>query len=273
MSGEGFLSKNISSITGALESVISVERIGRTKGFLQTLDPRVKIFTFVLFIVTIGLLRDWYLLLALLPIIFSLAIFSKIKPGFFIKRVFLFIPVFTLVIALPALFITPGNPLWSSGGHTIVTEQGLLSAVILLLRVTDSLSVSILLVLTTPWNNLMGALRRFRIPAVMVDILSMTYRYIYLLLNNTNMMFLARRSRVLGSLPASENRKWLGRALGVTLMRTSLLSESVYLAMLSRGYRGDIRILDSFEIQQRDWYWLAGVIVAAGALISLSIIL
>jgi cobalt/nickel transport system permease protein len=49
MRGESFLSKNISHITQALESVLFSEDLGRAPGLLQGLDARVKVVTFLLF--------------------------------------------------------------------------------------------------------------------------------------------------------------------------------------------------------------------------------
>jgi len=246
---------------------MSAEDLCRVNGLLQFLDPRVKVFSFVLFIITVGLLRDFRWLVVVFPVILILAVLSKIPLVFFLKRVLLFIPLFTVVIAIPALFITGGDPLWSIAGRIIVTEQGLRSAGMLVLRVTDSLSFGVLLILTTPWNNLLRALRWFHLPSVLVDILGMTYRYIYLLLHNTNAMFLARRSRTLGSLPGKENRRWLGMALTTTMVKTHYLSEAVYLAMLSRGYQGEIHLLDKSRMQRRDWYWLVIVIAAVSLLL------
>jgi len=57
-------------------------------------------------------------------LIMILSSFSRIAPGYFLKRILLFIPIFTLVIAVPALFITPGAPLVDIGGRVIITEQG-----------------------------------------------------------------------------------------------------------------------------------------------------
>jgi len=74
------------------------------------------------------------------------------------------------------------------------------------------LSFGILLVLTTRWTSILAALRWFRVPSVFVTILGMTYRYIFLLLHTANSMFLARRSRSLGTFTARENRRWLGQA-------------------------------------------------------------
>lgn len=267
MKGEGFLTKNISSFTHILESVISTENLCRASGLLQGLDPRVKVATFVLFIVTVGLARSLWPLAIMFVLILALSSLSKVPLGFFLKRVFLFIPIFTAVIAIPALFITPGSPLVTIAGKVIITEQGARTAGLLFLRVTDSLSFGVLLILTTPWTNLLAALRWFRIPSLLVDILGMTYRYIFLLLHTTNSMFLARRSRTIGSFSSGENRRWLTRALTTTMARSQHLSEEVYLAMLSRGYQGEIRVLNDFRMRHRDFLWVAFTLIAASILL------
>lgn len=267
MKGEGFLARNLASFTGALESVVLNEELGRQRGLLQILDPRIKLVTIILFIVIAGLARSLWILGIIFAFIIVLSVLSKIPTGFFLKRVLLFIPIFTLVIAIPALFITPGAPLVNLAGKVIITEQGLRTAVFLFSRVTDSLSLGLLLILTTPWNNLLVSLRWFRIPAVIVDVLGMTYRYIFLLLHNANAMFLARRSRTIRTFAGAENRGWLARALGTILARSQYLSEEVYLAMLSRGYHGEVRIISDLSFKRRDFLWSAFALAAAAIIL------
>lgn len=257
MKGEGFLSKNISGFSRALESVIIAEDSCRGPGLLQGLDPRIKVITFLFFIVTVGLARSLVILGVIFFLILVFSLLSRISLRFFLKRILLFIPIFTAVIALPALFITPGEPLLSVAGKTIITEQGAHTAGLLLLRVTDSLSFGVLLILTTPWMSILVALRWLHVPSLVVDILGMTYRYIFLLLHTTNSMFLARRSRTMGNLSGGENRRWLFRVLVSTMAKSQHISEEVYLAMLSRGYQGEVRILSNLNIKRRDFLWVA----------------
>ena len=178
----------------------------------------------------------------------------------------LFLP-FTAIVALPALFIVPGDSLLQIGGRVIITAQGAHTAGFLLLRVMDSISFGILLILTTPWNSLLLALRWFRLPAVIIDILGMTYRYIFLLLHTANSMFLARRSRSLGSFSGAENRRWLSRTLASTMAKSQHLSEEVYLAMTARGYQGEIFALNRLQLRTRDYWWLGFSLIVASSLL------
>jgi cobalt/nickel transport system permease protein len=267
VSGEGFLARNIAGFSRALESIILSENLCRFPGLVQALDPRIKIVTFVLFIVVVGLARSLWILGVIFFLILALSLLSRVPTGFFLKRILLFVPIFTILIAVPALFITPGNPLVYIAGKAVISEQGARTAGLLVLRVTDSLSLGVLLILTTSWTKLLAALRWLHMPAVIVDILGMTYRYIFLLLHTTNSMFLSRRSRTLGSFSAAENRRWLARALTATLTRSQHLSEEVYLAMLSRGYQGEIRMLNDFRTSCRDYLWTAFVLMFSAALL------
>ena len=257
MKGDDFLTRNIAGFTRVLESVISTEDISHAHGLLQSLDPRVKLVSFLLFIVTVSLVHSLIVLGSIFALIMILSLASKISLGLFLKRVLIFVPIFTLVIAVPALFLTPGQPLINILGKVIITQQGGLSAAFLILRVTNSLSLGVLLILTTPWSNILVALRWVRIPSLLVDILGMTYRYMFLLLHSANSMFIARRSRVIGSFSGSENRRWLSRALATTMAKSQRLSEDVYLAMLSRGYHGEVRVLNEFNLKRRDFLWIA----------------
>jgi cobalt/nickel transport system permease protein len=267
LKGEGFLTRNISSFTRTLESVVLTEDLCRAPGFLQKMDPRVKVLTFLLFIVLIGLARTFWILAAMLALILTLSLFSRLPTGYFLRRVIIFIPVFTAVIAIPALFITPGELLINLAGKVMITEQGARTAGLLVLRVTDSLSFGVLLILTTPWNGFLAALRWLRLPSLLVDILGMTYRYIFVLLHTTNSMFLARRSRTLGGYSGADNRRWLTRILTATLTKSQHLSEEVYLAMLARGYHGEIYTLNRLTMRQRDYIWAIFALALSAALL------
>lgn len=263
MRGDGFLTGNISGFTQALESIVVTEDLCRAPGLFQGLDPRVKVITLLFFIILVGLARDLRILLLIFILAFLCIMLSKVPQVVFLKRLFIFIPIFTAVIAIPALFITPGDPLLSLAGKTVITQQGARTAGFLIMRVVDSLSLALLLVLTTPWTKLLAALRWLRLPSLIVAVLGMTYRYIFLLLHTTNAMFLARRSRSIGGFSGGENRRWLGRALVTSMMKSQYLSEEVYLAMLSRGYQGEVYSLTDFTMRRRDYLWMAFSAVAA----------
>ena len=243
------------------------EQTARRPGLLQKLDPRLKVLSAILVLLAVGLSHNLFVILVLYFLMLVLALFSKIPLTFFVKRVWLFIPFFTGVVALPALFITPGPALVHLPLGLVITSTGFSTALFLLLRVGTSVSVAVLLVLTTPWNSVLKALGVLHLPAVIILILGMTYRYIHLLLHLTNDMFLSRKSRLLRRMSGPEERRLIAATSGTLLNKSLQVSSEVYLAMQSRGFRNYPRTMDTFEMQKIDW--LAGSLVVLMVIVSI----
>ena len=262
-----FIERTLVDINHTLEQSVFAERTARQPGLLQGLDARLKILSALLVLLAVGLSHSLLVILALYFLALALAFFSKIPLAFFVKRVWLLIPFFTGVIALPALFITPGLVLAHLPFGLVITQTGVATAVFLLLRVGTSVSMTVLLVLTTPWNSLLKALGVLRIPAVILLILGMTYRYIHLLLHLTNDMFLSRKSRLLRRMNGPEERKLIAATSGTLLNKSLQVSSEVYLAMQSRGFRNYPHTLDTFKMRRIDWLASALVVITAAAAI------
>ena len=94
--------------------------------------------------------------------------------------------------------------------------------------------------------------------------LAMTHRYIFLLVEVATQMFDSRRSRTVGFLAGAERRRMAARTAGVLLSKSVSLSEEVYLAMQSRGFRGDVQVLSEFHLSVWDYAALAFFWLAAG---------
>jgi cobalt/nickel transport system permease protein len=259
------LEHTLHGITEMLERALFAEEISVRKGLFQSLDARVKVISVFALLISVSLSHKLFTIGAMYLLVFVLAWLSAIPADFMIKRVWLALPFFTGTIVLPALFITPGPVLFHLPLGLVITQTGLNTVLFLLFRVSTSVSLTLLLVLTTPWNTVLSALSILRVPDVFILILGMTYRYIYLLLRVANDMFLSRKSRVVGYVSTAENQKMLA-AISATLLNKSLnMSTEVYLAMQSRGFRGTIVTLKPFQMRSKDWGWLA-VFIALAAL-------
>lgn len=261
----GFVERTLTEINQTLELSLFNEKIASQTGFLQSLDPRMKVIATLLVLLAVGFSHNLGVIFALYLGVLILAASSSIPMGLFIKRVWILIPFFTGLIALPALFITPGPVLVHLPLGWVITRTGATTALFLLLRVGTSVSLAILFVLTTRWNDALKSLGVLRVPDVIVLIIGMTYRYIHLLLHLTNDMFLSRKSRILLRLSGTEERHLMAATSGALLGKSLQLSGEVYLAMLSRGYNGYPRTLNAFRMKLRDWAALAVVLVTCGA--------
>ena len=263
----GFIERTLVDINHTLDQSLFAENIARQPGLLQGLDARVKIIALLMLLLAVNLSHQLWIIAVLYFLVIGIAYVSKVPLGFFVKRVWLFIPFFTGIIALPALFITPGPALVHLPLGLTITQTGAHTALFLLLRVGTSVSMSVLLILTTPWNSVLKAMKVLYIPDVVVLILGMTYRYIYLLLHTANDMFLSRKSRMVGKLSGAEERKLIGATTGVLLSRSLQLSSEVYLAMISRGYYCYPRTMETINMRFADWFFCLAILAIAGGAI------
>lgn len=70
---------------------------------------------------------------------------------------------------------------------------------------------------------------------------------------------------MVGSLNVAERRRLVTASAGVLMTKSFQLSNEVYLAMRSRGYRGEVYTLDDFKMKPLDWFMLV-VFIALAAL-------
>lgn len=267
-----FVAKTLAEITEAIQSSIFSDDYANMDGLMQNLDPRVKILSILALLVVTGLARDINVLCVLYGMTLMLALASRLSVFFFIKRVWAFIPIFAGIIAIPALFniVTPGETLFTVvsfasphhfGPFSIpkaitITAQGAATATMLVMRVATSVSLGVLLVVTTPWVSLLKALSVLRMPDVLIMILAMTYRYIQLFMRTVEGMLLARKSRQISDLKMKDAHGWIASRLGVLVGKSYRLSNDVHLAMISRGWSENPRLMNDFNVRRIDWLWL-----------------
>jgi cobalt/nickel transport system permease protein len=275
MPKNNFIERSIAGSLSFLKESIFADGYASQKGFLQARDPRIK-FLMILSMLLVVLFAKSVLIIALTYFFCLLLVFaSSINILFFLKRTWIFIPLFSLFIAVPALFdiFTPGKPVLSFNifNSTLsITEQGIASASFFFTRVLTSVSLCILLVLTTRHNILLKVLCIFGVPQVFVMTLGMCYRYIYLFIEIIQNTYLAIKSRAGFISSVKKGQGVVAWNIASLWQRSYQLNEDVYRAMLSRGYRGEPVVLNDFKIKAKDWLWLFSLALIIGVLFYLS---
>jgi cobalt ECF transporter T component CbiQ len=271
-----FVDKTIVGGAGLLRQALFSEDMATRSGLLQRIDPRVKVITMFGLLLAAALVRNVPVLLGLYVLALALAALSKISVSFFIKRVWLFIPIFTGIVVLPATFsfITHGHivvPLGHWFGHRVgLTSQGLRGAGLIVVRVATSISLVVLVALTTSWTSLLAALRAMFLPRMFVLVLGMSYRYVFYLLNTVTEMYEARKARTARvDTDVRRGRAFVAATAGTTFGKAHAMSEEVYLAMVSRGYSGHPRTLSTFRVRTADMVWIVGCVVVAVAVLGI----
>jgi cobalt/nickel transport system permease protein len=280
--GKSFVQKTLDGIFSFLQEAFASESFSRRDGLMQSLDPRAKLVFVLMLVFALSLTRDMKILIAFYLFELLICYFSRIGVLFFIKRVWLFVPLFTGVIALPMIFnvFLPGDPLamvarLGPDAHLgplmlpesiYITRQGVIAAAIFTLRVAASVSAVVLLFLTTRQQVIFKSLRSVGVPRLYVLTLEMAYRYIFLLTDLMREIYIARRARTIRPGSLLEEQRWVGGRIGYILIRSLGTSEKVHMAMISRGFSGEVRIMQDFHLSERDY-------VAGFASVTLSLLL
>jgi cobalt/nickel transport system permease protein len=259
MSGRFKVEKNLAKFTSLLQESFFAEEAAKKNGWLQSVDPRVKFTGFIFLILCASFSRRLDAIAMIYAASLILAAGSRVFSLHLFRKVWLFIPLYTAIIAFPSIFITPGERMF--GSEIPITLQGVKAASFLILRVATSVSFMLLLVLVTPWAKLLKALRSLFVPRLLVLMLLMTYRYIYLLLQIAGNIFLAKNSRRVGPDSWQSTGNWLGGTLGALMGKSIQTSQEVQNAMISRGFSGEPRVLEDFSLTWKDYVWATAFIL------------
>ncbi len=243
------------------------ESAGRD-GLFQKLDARAKVLFLLFFVVIISVKNTLMPEAAIGAFVFILAILSRLDLIAFYGRVFFFGFIFGFLIALPSCLniITEGEiviPIahLSKTYHfwiyevpeTIgITRQGLEGVGRLTLRVINSLSLSFLVIHTTPFPEIIRALKSIRVPDTFLMIITLSYKYIFVFARIIEDVHLARKSRVIET-NAAEKRVWVAGRMAFLLRKTRSKCEEIFNAMLARGFSGDIALYAHGPMKAKDF--------------------
>jgi cobalt/nickel transport system permease protein len=183
------------------------------------------------------------------------------------------LPFALAAITLP--FTVPGETLVVApifGGLTLSVE-GVVRFVSILTKSWISVQMAILLVTVTSFPDLLWSLRALHIPQPLVAIVSFMYRYLFVLADEVLRMLRARAARCATAhdLRSGGTLWWRGKVAGQMagslMIRSFERSERIYSAMLARGYRGQIHVLEQPHLHRGDFLALGmAVILFAGIL-------
>jgi len=260
-----FIELTLAGILGSIEHASAAERVSAAPHALQTVDARVKLAGFFGLIAAAAVARNLVATGAIFAGALALALLSHVS-GRALVRLWAAALFFSGAVAVPALFLTHGRAIATLFGLPI-TLPGVRAAAFLVGRVAATTTLALILVSTTPWPRLVAAFRSFHVPAAVVMIVSMTVRYVFVLLRTSEEMFIARRSRRIGTLRGADRRRVATASAGVLLGKSLVLADDVHSAMRSRGWCGEAVLLDHFQMNARDW--TAALLFAAAFAVAL----
>jgi len=278
-----FVEKGINYLAGVIKRGYIPSGLLSKNGFFQKIDPRIKIFFLIFFIIIVSLKKDLLPEFYVLIFVFILVLLSRLEVIAFYRRVFLFGFIFGFLIALPSAFnfMTKGEIILTvaklSRPHDFwiyhvpatigITKEGLFGVAMLTMRVINSLSLSFLVLYTTPFPEMVRALKILKVPDTFLIIISLCYKYIFIFLKTIEDMYLAKRARMLREDDNKKAREWTAGRLALIFRKTQLRCEEVYRAMVSRGFSDTIKLYGFGKMRTTDW--ASGAILFSAGLLFL----
>jgi cobalt/nickel transport system permease protein len=176
--------------------------------------------TMLLLLTVIALPVSFYGMFAgLLLLLCIVAVMSRIPLLFLLKRMAL-LEVFVLTVSLLSL----------------LQPNGIIVFFRLVMKSSLCLFTIVLFSNTTPFAKLLEALRAWRVPALLITLLALMYRYLFVLIDEMERMQRARTSRTFVKKRALQWHS-LATIMSQLFIRSTGRAEKIFAAMCSRGWQ------------------------------------
>jgi cobalt/nickel transport system permease protein len=165
---------------------------------------------------------------------------SRLRVRYVLRRAAVVVPFVLLVAIFLPFFHRTGSGSYSVGALS-VTHDGLLVLWNAAAKAILGVLSMILLTGTTTFPQMVAGFEGLKAPRIFVLIVSFMYRYSFVFLEELRRMQRAMASR-------NYRARWLwnvptlGHMLSALFLRSYSRGERVYVAMLSRGYDGTVRV-------------------------------
>lgn len=235
------------------------------------LDSRIKLSLVFVYILTINLIPHavWVVFPILFSVNLSLAVVSGIGIKKLLKRSLWVLPF--VFAAFPLLFSTKGNSWFEItlfGFSFTASWEGFERLLSIVLKAWFSIQAAVILVSTTKFEGILKGLRWIKIPKLLVAVIGLMWRYLFVLVAEAKRLLVARSSRSsdLPDLHSGGRMIWraqvTGYMAGNLLLRSIERSDRVYMAMLSRGYDGEVRMDNDRVLSRKEIHiLLIGILI------------
>jgi len=268
--------QSLRDIVEGSESLVYVEDLSSRRGLLQSINPLINLVVVVFMIVASLFIFSLPYLALICVVPFVLAVASRVSLKYLLSRT-VWIPAFAALISIPIIFITPGQTIASANLRLFtlaITSAGVAKFLVFTVRVWFCVASLTLLVVSLGFDKLLKLLSSLKIPPVIVQLFSLTYRYFFVSVHEVQSFLIAKEARTYIHRYTMNYQalKDFGAILAALFIRTYERSERVYLAMKSRGFT----IENDGKLALPSFRWLdaifASAIIVSFALIMLLIL-
>ena len=176
---------------------------------------------------------------AALLVIFVLGLASIVCCGISVQQYLklLTIPTAFLLIGTITVMIVP-----TSGASYGITKTSFNTGVLLIVKSLGAVSCMYFISLNTTMTDMAHGLKSMRTPPLLISLITLVYRYIFIVLEEASRMQIAQSSR-LGDACFYSKLRAAGQLFGALFVRCMQKGDAMYNALASRGYENNIPIL------------------------------
>lgn len=238
------------------------ERFAIGSSFIHRLDPRIRLVSVFGYSIVVALLSSFQALIVAVFASLFLVLLPQLDAREIVKRM-LIVNSFNLLLWLVLPLTFQGYPVLTTGPLTLYLS-GILLAGQITLKSNAILMALIALLATMSFSTLGNALHWLRVPHKIVNLLLVTYRYIFLLEQEYERLIRAARIRAFRPSSNLHSYRTYAYIVGMLFIRSFMRAERVYNAMLCRGFKHRFHYLYEFETGKPEWLFgsaMAGLMV------------
>lgn len=248
---------------------LQMDTLAYTNG-LRSLPPEQKmIFAFTLLF--IGLVAHGFVQVCIwIWMSIWIVFYAKIPLGTYIRLMLLLISF--LCMSLPAMMISILSKGQVSLNHLdvwigfavgdryiYVSHSGVKQAFSVLIRSLASVSCLYFLLLTVPFVEILQVMRRWRMPVIVLELLLLMYRFVFVLLETAEKIWIAQKSRG-GHQGFFRSLKDLGQLLVQLFGKTMQRYQQITIGLKARGFVDEIQIVSTYPFVSSKRYVLEAII-------------
>ncbi|OHD63696.1 MAG: cobalt ECF transporter T component CbiQ [Spirochaetes bacterium RBG_13_51_14] len=253
-----FIDASLKKIAEVIKNAYVHWETAERNGFMQRLDPRLKVLFLLYCAVIISLIKKLPAQGAVAVFLLILILLSRLDAWRLYRRIAIFAFLFGFLVALPSAFniITPGRIIlhvaslsrayrfwiYEIPQQIGITAEGSFGVAMLFLRVANSLTAALLIIHTTPFFEIIRALKVFRVPDVFIMTIILSYKYIFIFSRSVEDMYLAMKSRLAVPINRSAARDLVAGRIFFVFKKSWLRYEDTCRAMTARGFTGEIML-------------------------------
>ena len=216
-----FLEKGLHRLSNIVQSGYAHWELSCRVGLLQRIDARVKVLFLALFLVIVSLKRAIAPEAGIAAFVVLLFALSHLEVFVIYRKVLAFGFIFGVLVPFPVMFnllsdgamlfpvvrLAHSYDLWIYHVPAVigVTHDGVQGIALLFLRVTNSVALSLLVLYTTPFTDIMKALRIFRVPDTFIIIITLSYKYMFVFTRTAEEMHSPRKAASSGRSVAAKH--------------------------------------------------------------------